>query len=440
MARVREPASLTQPRSPRALISPKHVYVFGTGVEIHEIVQSAINGLDPKLIDPKFFGELYGEVDSKLVQLVKDGNRSATRAAQNTLVHIAKHCERERQRRENERLWLAKREEYEEMQRQKAEKRRRVVTQSDLDKSVELAIAGEFRAIEPYIYKSLAPELRRLQAESIKADDYGNAGKFNRAARRVAMLADDNRYEKITLSMAADWEERVDTARGDLFRTRMSVRERIEKAKEERDAAAAETQSKIDEVTQTFDSLRKGPVPSSYCKYSPKWLQLRQQEKALAKTKRFTEARVFNTEANALQQEEDIVFRKRYVEDLEMRRAKSVRGIKDSQAAKEAKAAEKFFIAERDGRKEIEHAEMALKRMELHYEQAEARANIGQPTAQLAATSRSVTLPSTRSRSVRTAGTCRVRRTARPVIEKSPSELFKQRRAINNIVYSKLTL
>lgn len=445
---IREPSSSARKRAPRTVVPPQYVYEYkSSNSDVLDVIQSLVNGLDPKQVDPNFFSTIYPLLRTKQNELISSGNLLAARAVQNAMNHIARYYEKEQEKKEIERMKIARREEYEEQQRRQAEEARlRQVPQELLRESVELAINEQYKEIRPFTYKKLVPELRRLQMESIRNNDYSKAGVYDRAARKVSMLESDTRYEEITAANASNWEDRVEASRSELQAIKAKWKSKIEEAKQKRDREIAQMHEELAIEMQKFDDQFNQPVPAVYKKFSPKYHHIRNQERACIMTKRFLEAKVLNAEANEIQRVEEASFRKRYEDDLNMRRSDFMKKIEDRISARHSKTEAELYLLERNAKREILQAGLSLKRMEIHSDQAETLLSIvaeqtgsarvscrGDRDIKSARSDRSVKKP----RTAKSARSCQVRRVYGNSEEmKSPQELFRQRRAINNIIYS----
>ena len=437
---VHLPQPLSARRAPRTVVAPKYVYDSRTNTSITDIVQSVINGLDPQYVDPNFFAFLYPELQRKHEMLLHDGNVSAACAAKKGLDHIAQYYQRQWRKQEQQRLRIQQREEYEAMMRQKEEEKRlREVPQEVLDKNVDHALAGHFELIPTFVYKKLIRELRRLQAEAIEDSDYASAGQYDRAARRVSVLTQEQRYGEITSAMSAGWEKRVATARKGLHKTQEMWNGKITEAKIERDKTAEVMQDDMQEAIEEYDKQLELEIPLAYRKHSARYLQLKEQEKFLVKSKRFLEAKAFHEEANELLRQENEMFRQNYQKHIACQKALFERKMKDKIYAKETRTADGLFLLERDGKREIHNAKRALKWMETHYDEAENLASIAPQPPRLSSTGKMRRSHGFLERSPRTQQMARTCPIQRP-FSKTPQEVFRQQRAINNIIYSKMTL
>ena len=435
---VHPPQPLISRHSPRKITAPKYVYAFGDPICIDDILQSAINGLDPQYIDPSFFGYLYPELQEKHQSLLKEGNISAACAAKKCHDHIILFYQKKQRKEEQERLKLQQREEYEEMQRQKEEEKRlRQVSPEVLNKNVDYALSGLFDQIPSFVYKKLVRELRKLQEEAIANNDYKSAGQYDTAARRVSVLAQDQRYREITSQKAAGWQERVATARRGLSETREVWNGKITEAKTKRDKNVDVLQEDMEKAIEEYDHKFELEIPAQFRKPSPQYLQLKEQEKFLVMSKRFLEAKALHDEANELLKKENEIFRERYARHLNSEKAQCEKRMKDRIFAKECRTADGLFVLERDGHREIRHAKMALKRMEMHYDEAESLASITprpQPLASTGKLGRSQGVITRSPRAMKLTRSCEIHRP----FAKTPQEVFRQQRAINHIIYSKM--
>jgi hypothetical protein len=430
MAAISEPGAPSRPRAPR-VIAPQYVFVYDPeSYDTDEVLQALCNGLDPKLVDPKFYPALSFPIRAKHDQLRRDGNISASRALRDAISQFDRWQSRERQKRELGRLRVQQREEYAHRLHEEEEElvRAREATAGLLQESVHLAVNGRFREIEPQIYKRLGQELRRLQTARLEKGDYRKAARYEFAARRVAVLSSDNRYEEIAIRISTDRHNKVAAARRELQNKRAQWRTQISERQSERDRSIESLRAQFERELAEFDTQFSKQFPASYRKYSPTYLNLREQERHLQLTKRFMEAKAKSEEAARQGEQEEIEFQAKYIADLEMKRAEMMRRMTWGLSVEESKADEELFLLERESKRNLEQANLALRRLEKRGKEADVLASLIPGSAR--------TSPRASARSIKSARSCRVRKIGPPEEERSPQEVFRQRRAINSIVYS----
>ena len=137
--------------------------------------------------------------------------------------------------------------------------------------------------------------------------------------------------------------------------------------------------------------------------------------------------------------QENEMFRQNYQRHVACQKALCERKMKDKIYAKETRTADGLFLLERDGKREIHNARRALKWMEMHYDEAENLASISPQPQRLSSTGKMRRSHGFLERSPRTQQMARTCPIQRP-FSKTPQEVFRQQRAINNIIYSKMTL
>ena len=432
---VSEPVFPSRRKAPRPVVAPKYVYVFdpeNSGTE--DIVLSIINGMTAKQVDPQYYPFIYPRLQQKLKQLLTEGNVPAAKAARNGLDYI----DRYNAKKDELKLRMMLREELEEIERKKREESKlNALTPERIDHFVNCALEERFNEIPSSAFRRICRELRKRQRETIKRGEYRNAGAYDRAARRVSVLQSDIRYEEITTARAEETTAKVSNARQGLADTRAMWNERVSEAKDIRDAEIADMRQQIKSAMREFDAQFEMEVPLSYRKHSAKYYQMRQQERYMVKSKQFRQAKAMHEEADELMRQEEAEFRKKYEADLMAKRADFVKRIQEKMEVCESRTDQQLFLIERAANLEIEQRKTALKRREKQSEMAEMLITCGPRTAPGSVRG---------SRSARTnrssrrdgAYSARSHQIARP--ERTAEEMFRQRRAINNVLYSKLGL
>ena len=436
--KVIEPFGPQKRKAPRPVTSPKYVYVWDPeNSSTEEVVLSIINGMTAKQVDPGFYPYIYPRLQRKRSELIAEGNLSAAKAARNGLDFIDRYNEKK----EEKKLRMLRREELEELERQKREERmRNALTPERMDRFVRLAVEERFNEIDRTAFKRLGKELRKRQKAAIKSGHYKDAGEYDRAARRVSVLESDIRYEEITAARAEETETKVTNARRGLADTRAQWNERVAQAKEIRDSELQDMRVQLRDAMREFDEQFEMEVPLSYRKYSSKYLEMRQKEQRMVKSKHFMEAKELHEEADELQKQEEAEFRRKYEADLMAKRAEFERRVREKMDVIESRADQQLFLIERQANLEIGQRQTALKRRQKQSEEAEMLITYGPhtapPSVRESRSARSArTERSTRRTGNKSARSCRI---TRP--ERTAEETFRQRRAINNVLYSKLAL
>jgi hypothetical protein len=432
MASGRSPQfSPTLRRPPRTTVAPEYVFVYGSDVDTEEMVLALVNGMDPLLVDPKLLPNLYPHLNAKHAQLVRANNTSGARSVQAALFALCTRAHQEKLKKEQQ---AAEASELNKRAETEAQARKRTEDPAAIERGVGQALTGQFHEIDPQIYDSLIEELRRLHAESLDRCDFVGAGQYDRALHQVLVLIPSNTYQEFATTELNNREEQLAAARQKLADSERHWRTQISNAKRDRDAEIQKIQSDFQEELNVFDQKFEMGFTPDYRKYSPMYLQLRQQEKFLALTKRFQEAKDVGVRATKLGKSEELVFQKNYIGDLELKRAEMIRRTQAQIAVKESNYADQIFRLQREGRHDIENQKLALKALEMHSDQADLLASLI-PEDTPAETAKSQASPRRDRTLTARSGPSRNARIA-PSQEQASRERFRQRYAINKVFYS----
>jgi hypothetical protein len=308
----------------------------------------------------------------------------------------------------------------------------------DLEEAVSLALAGQFHEIHPEMYDSLVEELRRLHADALARSDFTRAGQYDRARHQVLVLIPSNTYEEFATAALNNREEQLTAAKEKLDHSERNWRAQIDSAKHNRDAEIQKMRSEFEETLKIFNQKFDLPFPAEFRKYSPVYLQLRQQEKFLALTKRFQEAKDFGLRAAKLAKVEEAEFQKNYIADLNIKKADMTRKNDAKIACKESNYADQIFILERESRRDLEKQRLALKALEMHSDQADLLASLIPEDQPLDTQTQSMkSQASSRRSEIKTARSVPSRSARLPPGQaETPQERFRQRSAINKVYYS----
>ncbi|OHT11116.1 hypothetical protein TRFO_04076 [Tritrichomonas foetus] len=444
---VKEPNG--QRSSPRALRT-RYLYGPDSTNIIPEIIDGILHGLSIDKIHPDVYPYLHPEMALRQKKLMAEKNTrgvSTIKQAMNTIEKILQNKNRSHD--EN----LAKLEHEDELREygnylaESEEKRKNKAqfTEEELHLGVQLALDEDFDELDPRMLRKLMPELRRLQKESIKNGNYLDAGRYQKAAHKISLLNTQIKYEEMTAEHAEELENRVINMSFDLARLKQKWNKKIELAQEQLDqdikALIKEQRKKLAEFDEQFNS----DVPLTYCKYTTLVADLRRKEEYLVSSKRYDEAHEMRERVEAQMREEEKTFRDKYYADLILKRDDFISKIEKKIRVRQDAANIQIDRLLVEKKREITQAKKALARFELESQQAEALASgtsfglsaSGSPTSS-SRRNASVDSASRSARSTYSARSIRSYRAPFPSAEeRSTEEIFRQRRAINNIIYTR---
>ncbi|OHT05240.1 hypothetical protein TRFO_27115 [Tritrichomonas foetus] len=442
-------SSRTGRRHCNAVKSPRYVFNQLEENTTNEIVVAVTNGLPIEQVNPKLYSTVQPYLENKLNQLVRDKNGRCANLVRIAISDMADYYNKqaiflaqEEAKRNAREITL---EEYEEQIAAQEEARKDSLnfTPEEIETSVSLALEERFDEIDQRIVPKLASELRRLQRESIKSGNYVDAGRYHVAARQVGTLSTDIRYEELTSSQAYELENRAINAGSDLRQLKLAWRKKLEKAKKQRDDDIEKLKAEQENRLIQFDEQFEAETPIQYKKYTSKVSELKKKEEYLVSSKRFKEATEMRKEVELQKQKEEAEFRSKYLADLEMKRADFIKKIKAQIDARIERANEEIFLLERERNRQIEQQMKTVKRFE---EKSDALNNTLSLTSTNSSCKPNSSRANTRRNNCGSSGTMSRRRcdTARSVrggfptnSERSSEEIFRQRRAINAVLYTR---
>jgi hypothetical protein len=424
MTVITEPDTSLPRRAPR-IVAPQYVFVFRPdSSDQDEVIHSIINGLDPALVDPKYYPSLFPSLLTKQEHLRREGHVAGTRAAGEALYYFQQRLAQERQRREFERQQALLLEEG-----AAREEERSLAPLPELPAEiVELALAGRYKEIDPMLHGRVVERLQVIEEAAILRKDYHAASQSNAAIRGIMSMTCDTKYEEIATGIETDCQDKVDTARREMAHRDEFWQNEIDKKRAQN---AAELKAMVDQCRdelEVFDEQYEKSPSRPFQRYSATYWNLREQQRHLSITKRFMEAKAKSEEAARQGEQEAVEFQAKYMADPEVKRAEMMWRMTERLDVEQSKANEELFLLERESKRDLEQANLALRRLEKQCQEAEVL------TSMIPGTSR--TSPRVSARSIRSAQSCRVRRIGPPAEERLPQEIFRQRRAINSIVYS----
>jgi hypothetical protein len=403
-------------------------------LDTEEIVQSVANGMDATLIEPRLFPIIYPLLNAKYSQLLRAGNTPAAQSVQSAICVLARREENEK-RRQLEQESQSKKPDRKSLELEE-KRRRRLEDPRVLKHGVRRAMSGRFREIDPDLYDIVIKELRQRHAKSLQNRDWVNAGKYDRVARKMHGLVPSNKYEEFMTTRVNAREEQLAAARERLAVAQVEWRDRISEAKIQSHLEIERLRAGFESQLAEFDNKFQMTYPLEYRKYSPMYLQLKQQEKFMSLTKRFREAKELGIRAANLGKTEEVEFQKQYIFDLDLKRADMVQKMQDKITAKEQSAADDLFILQRESELALENLELAVKAVEIQSEQVDLQASLVPDFGGCSPLKSRVSMRPSSDR--RTRGRQNSRQGSKFLCddELSPQHVFGQRRAINAVVYT----
>lgn len=487
--------------SPRSIRS-KYTYTQDNCNDISEIIESILEGLSLDKIHPNLFEDLYPQLSSKYKEFVDRGsskNASVIKEAMNYIENYSAKSNNssgssspialkidfdvpeEDDMTEKDREHLNELKEYQIYLAEREEKRKDQLnfTPEEMALGVQLVLDEDYENLDRRLIKKLIPELRRLQKQSVKNCKYKDAGKYFEAARKLEMLTTSFQYERMTADKAMELETKVLNMNFDLARLKQEWNAKIESAKiqleNDINLLVKEQNERLEEFDQQFQS---DEIPITYCKYSGIVSDLKKKKEYLLSANRFEEAAEMHERIEKQKRDEERGFLDKYHQDLTLKREAFISQIEKKIASKQEQAQFQIDSMTNQKKKQVDQYKKALKRLQIKSQEAEelsltamtgcpshlnsrttskSPSQIGNSTfsssmymsARGNKSSRSnwtETVGSKRSRakSQRSNGNSRSLRNTGSGFptsnERTSEELFRQRRAINSIIYTRTSL
>lgn len=303
-------------------------------------------------------------------------------------------------------------------------------TDNEIEECVQFALNEEFDKIDTRIVPLLLSELRKRQRNCITEENYNDASIYRAAAKSVGALSNGLRYEELTAAHIEELENRVMNASEDLDHLKRYWKQRIEDAKSQKEAdISALRQEQAQKLAEFDKSLKiqqkqkarqtknfnksqnlnlsrnlkntekdkskvkariktntnKGSnsnidnneevnlegIPPQYCRYTNKVTELKKKEASLVSSKRFLEAIEARKEVEKQMRLEQLTFRRRYNEDLAVKRAEFIKKMQDKINVREQDAEAELNLLKREMNQQISQQQKTLHRYELQWQQAE---------------------------------------------------------------------
>ncbi|KAK8883100.1 hypothetical protein M9Y10_045748 [Tritrichomonas musculus] len=480
---VKEPLSQAGVKAPR-IKPPKYIIKKEPDFNVEHAVMSITNGLPMKSVQPELYELLYPYLQIKRDKLVRDENIYAIQVVNKAIEDIEVYYQEQLEEKENRLMKEMAREQYELQKAKREEERRKrlhIFTKKEIDDNVDLAISGCYDQIDENIFKPLTAELRKLHKVAVKRDDLNTASMYDDAARKIISIGNSHKYGELANAKVQEYDKKVNIMKKELKTLQEDWDNKINEAKLIRDEDIRNLNREAQLRMIQFDELLANELPSQYKKYSSAYLNLRKKEKTLMTLKNFEEANEIKKYADSIQAKEDQEFRERYEADLELKRKDCLKKIQDKINVRVENSDLQLLQMQREAEREIGQAKRALNRYQIHQREAEQMAfyaNIDSDESKKSVSSSSFSNMSSlsdssrplsgrrplkikinnnidnenynwKSKNNRTINSARDRDSQRAQWvkdiktprafqeEKNSQDLFRQRRAINNMIYSK---
>lgn len=401
----------------------KYKYLFDDNPDLQGIVFDIIDGLPVEEIEPELYSSILPILREKEHALKEWRNQPASRSISAAINHIEnyRYCDDPKQL------------------QPRGMRTVRTTTAGELSPTelsiqVDLALRGQFNHIDPKSYNLIVKGLQNVKREALQNYDYLLAEQAVNASRRVIALNSDNTFAEITAAKVDELADKLSIKEMDRDDLKVKWEKTIKEAERKRDEDLREIDQQNEFELKQFDLQFQLDPPPELRKFSPNLLQIRAQEKYMVQSGRYVEATALRKEANHLEAIESEEHKKRWLNQLKLKREELIKKQEERKFVREMNANNAIEKMRRQSLQEIDHQVKAVKHVESHYEDAAAVQNLGaikkSPSTKSTATTRcsGASLSSKKSNRSKTG----MQQT------QSNAALFRQRAMINTIIYSRI--
>ncbi|OHT07989.1 hypothetical protein TRFO_23697 [Tritrichomonas foetus] len=417
-----------------ALPSPRpkprlYKYLFDEEPSLDTIIFDLIDGLSITEVEPDLYNSLLPLLREKERALKEWRNQPASRSIAEAIEYISNY------RYENDPKQLQTRSFRRSIRGTISDQSTKLImTPAELAISVDSALRGEFKRIDPRAYRTLILELKKIHKDALNNHDYLLAEQAVNASRKVIALTSDNKFAEITSAKVFELSEKLAIKENDVE----NLREKWERSIFEAERSKIEDLKEIEKLNEQelieFDKQYDLPPPPDLRKISPNILQLRAQEKYMVTAGMYSQATELSHEVDQLEKAEKEVQQERWIDFLNHKREEVIKKQKEKLFVREMNANNVIEKMKRQAQSEIEKQEKAVKHVEAHFESAAAIQSLG--NTKITKSPRNSNYNNNNSNNMNRNNHGANGKSSKSV-EQSPAALFRQRAMINTIVYTK---
>ena len=400
----------------------KYKYLYDDNPDLKAIVYDIIDGLPVDEIEPELYSSILPILREKEHALKEWKNQPASRSISSAIHHIEnyRYCNDPKQLQPRGLRTI----------RAKTSK----LSPTELSIQVDLALRGQFDHIDPRSYKLLANELQNAKREALRNHDYLLAEQAVNASRRVIALSSDNTFAEITAAKVDELADKLSIKETDRDELKKKWEKRIRDAEKQKEQDLCEIDQQNELELKQFDLQFQLEPPPELRKFSPNLLQIRAQEQYMVQSGRYVEATALRKEANQLEAIESQEHKKRWINQLKLKREELIKKQEERRFVREMNANNAIEKMKRQSLQEIDHQVKAVQHVESHYEDATIVQNMG--TIKKAPSTKSTST----TRCSETTLTSRTTTRSKTGMKQPQSKaaLFRQRAMINTIIYSRM--
>lgn len=398
---------------PIRIVSPQYVFPFSNNPNFQEITMCLANGLPCSSIDPQLYPYLIPHIESRKKQFQYSSNEPALQSLNNATQYIIEYN-------------AQKASEYnQENNDQKDENffNMKEASEEEIQQNLEYALNHEFGLMNENTAFPVIMKLHSMLDHHISNRNYAKANEIQEIIQQCHLLDTNSRFQMIASSRAVEWEEKSAYAQENLVHCQEKNNQIIAQLKASKEEEIRKIREDGKRSLEEFDKQYKCEIPPKFRKYSSTCLQQRRKLQACLQTHRYQEAKELQIEVEQIEKEEREGWQKKYFASLNANRAFKVKSIEDAVRGTEQRFNGLISARERRGREELVKSQKLIKRLEIELEEAERLEEIS--SARLGIFKKRGDLRKTQSQ----------RNMKKDFINDSSD--FRQKRAINQIIYTK---
>ena len=260
-----------------------------------------LSGKPAKDVPRKHFPKIQAILEGMKTRAINDGNTSKVRQIQGILADM-RACQPHQVRRSDSSMT--------------ARPKTATYSQEEIETTLNrLVEGGNYDTVKTDMVPDLVSHARAVIDSLVEQRNLMLAQKYEDVMRHLQQMPSTRTKLGQQVTQRREWGEQLE-------RTRIALsdeREKLQEALADHDRAVAEAKRKENDEWQrtvmTYDNVTAGELPPSYKKFSPKLLNIREQEKSLIKMRRFEDAGYVQMEGDEVERQELSELRRRFEQD-----------------------------------------------------------------------------------------------------------------------------
>ena len=186
----------------------------------------------------------------------------------------------------------------------------------------DLLNGTSFSRVESPSVPQLTIIIKEKKRRFILQADYASAEKCDKLIGSLNTLVINRKYAKIQSKNVQELQSEIQSAQSVLNQIQIKWNQKIDQFNEKQEQACRSLESEQQSRIEAFDSLIPSELPANYCKLSPEILDLREKERHLVLTKRYSEALSLQSYTDTLEKAETIRRKEQFIRATQSQRNK----------------------------------------------------------------------------------------------------------------------